>query len=142
MAVALLPFIAGAPFHDLSPLSKVHNPSRQRLNWHLPNLPALVLSLLVQHVAILRNCPLSQGDAEWPPVVFWLGDWWAPLSPPQVRGEVVVLKGDAERLRVLMETERLTKAMMVGQTKEEMPPDMRGMPMEPLVQSMAAAEAV
>jgi len=59
-----------------------------------------------------------------------------------VRGEVVVLKGGAERLRVPMETERLTKAMMVGHTKGEMPPDMRGMPMEPLVQSMAAAEAV
>jgi hypothetical protein len=137
-----MPFIAGAPFHDLSPLSKVHNPSRQRLNWHLPNLPALIFALLVQHVAILRNCPLSQGDAEWPPVLSWVGDWRAPLSPPQVRGEVVVLKGGAERLRVPIETEGLTKAKMVGHTKGEMPPDMRGMPMEPLVQSMAAAEAV
>jgi hypothetical protein len=57
-----------------------------------------------------------------------------------VRGEVAVLKGSVEKLRVLMQAERLTKAMMVGQPKGEMPPDMWVMPMEPPVKSMATAE--
>jgi hypothetical protein len=63
----------------------------------------------------------------------------SPLSPPHVRGEVVVLKGGVEKLRVPMDAEMLTKAMLVGPTKGEMPPEMRAMPMEPMVQSMAAA---
>jgi hypothetical protein len=44
-----------------------------------------------------------------------------------------------EKLRVPMEAEMLTKAMIMGHAKGEMPPDMRVMPMEPLVPSMAAA---
>jgi hypothetical protein len=55
---------------------------------------------------------------------------------------VVVLEGGVEKLRASMKAETLTKAMIVGHAKGEMPPDMRGRPMEPLVQSMAAAEAV
>jgi hypothetical protein len=106
------------------------------------HLPTPVFLLLAEYVAIMRHCPLGQGDAEWLPIVLWVGDGRAPLSPPQVRGEVVVLKGGVERLRVPMETERLTEAVMAGHAKGEMPPDMRGRPMEPLVQSMAAAEAV
>jgi hypothetical protein len=57
-----------------------------------------------------------------------------------VRGEVVVLEGGVEELRVPMEAEMWTEAMMVRHVKGEMPSDMRVMPMEPLVQSMAAAE--
>jgi hypothetical protein len=58
-----------------------------------------------------------------------------------VRGEVVVLEGGVEKLRVPLEAERLAKAMLVGHAKGEMSPDMRLMPMEPLVQSMAASES-
>jgi hypothetical protein len=53
---------------------------------------------------------------------------------------VVVLKGAVEKLRVPMEAERLTKAMMMGHAKGERPSDVRVLPMEPTVQSMAAAE--
>jgi hypothetical protein len=68
----LIPFILGSPSHDLSPLSLavLLISSRQRLYWNLTNLPAFVFSLLVEHVAILRNCPLGQGDAEGRRVVF------------------------------------------------------------------------
>jgi len=63
-----------------------------------------------------------------------------PLSPPHVRGEVVVLEGGVEKPRAAVEVETLTKAMIVGHAKGEMPPDMRVMPIEPTVKSMAAAE--
>jgi hypothetical protein len=58
-----------------------------------------------------------------------------------VWGEVVVLEGGVERLRVPLEAEMPIKAMLVGHAKGEMPPDMRLLPLEPLVKSMAAAEA-
>jgi hypothetical protein len=45
-----------------------------------------------------------------------------------------------KKLRVPMEAEMLTKALMVGHAKGEMPPDMRVMPMDPIVKSMGAAE--
>jgi hypothetical protein len=61
--------------------------------------------------------------------------------PPHVRGEVVVFEGGVEKPRPVMEAESPIQAMMVGHAKGEMPPDMRVMPMEPMVQSMAAAEA-
>lgn len=51
-----------------------------------------------------------------------------------------MLEGGVKKLRVPMEAEMLTKALMVGHAKGEMPPDMRVMPMEPIVKSMAAAE--
>jgi hypothetical protein len=72
IAGALIPFFLGSPSHDLSPLSLavLLISSRQRLYWNLTNLPAFVFSLLVEHVAILRNCPLGQGDAEGRRVVF------------------------------------------------------------------------
>jgi hypothetical protein len=54
---------------------------------------------------------------------------------------VVVLKGGAERLRVPMETEMVTKAMMVRYDKEETTPEMRLMPMEPMVKATAAAKS-
>jgi hypothetical protein len=57
-----------------------------------------------------------------------------------VRGEVVVLEGGVEKLRVPLEAERPTKAVLVGHAKGEMSPEMRLMPVEPLVKSMAAAE--
>jgi hypothetical protein len=85
--------------------------------------------------------PLVQGGAGWQPIVHWVGDGRVPLAPPQVRGEVMVLKGGVERSPVPMETERLTEAVRAGDTDGEMPPDRRGVPMEPLVKSMAAAEA-
>jgi hypothetical protein len=53
---------------------------------------------------------------------------------------VVVLEGGVIKLRVPMETETLIKAMMVGHAIGEMPPDVRVMPVEPMVRSMAAAE--
>jgi hypothetical protein len=43
----------------------LHDPSSQRLYLNLPNPPTPVFSLLAEHVAILRNCTLDQGDAEW-----------------------------------------------------------------------------
>jgi hypothetical protein len=52
----------------------------------------------------------------------------------------VVLEGGVKKLRLPMEAEVLTKALMVGHAKGEMPPDMRVMPMESIVKSMAAAE--
>jgi hypothetical protein len=67
-------------------------------------------------------------------------DWRAPLSPPHWLGEGVVLEGGVKKLRVPMEAEMLTKALMVGHAKGEMPPDMRVMPIEPTVKSMATAE--
>jgi hypothetical protein len=54
---------------------------------------------------------------------------------------VVVLKGSAEKLRVPMEAEMVTKTMMVRHDKEEMSPEMQVMAMEPMVKSMAAAQA-
>jgi hypothetical protein len=63
-----------------------------------------------------------------------------PLAPPYVWGEVVVLEGGVEKLRASMKAETLTKAMIVGHAKGEMPPDMRVLPMEPTVKPMAAAE--
>jgi hypothetical protein len=63
-----------------------------------------------------------------------------PLSPPRVRGKVVLLKGRVEKLRLPLEAEMPTKAMMAGDAEGEMPPEMRVMPMEPVVKSMAAAE--
>jgi hypothetical protein len=53
---------------------------------------------------------------------------------------VVVLKGGVEKLRLPLEAEMLTEAMMAGDAKGEMPLEMRVMPMEPVVKSMAAAE--
>ena len=52
----------------------------------------------------------------------------------------MALKGGVEKLRVPLEAEMLTKAMMAGNAKGEMPLEMRVMPMEPVVKSMAAAE--
>jgi hypothetical protein len=118
----------------------LHDLSSQRLSWNLPNLPTPVFALLAEHVAIVRHCSLDPGGAEWLPIVLWVGDGRAPLSPPQRRGEVVLLKGRVEKLRVPMEPKVPTKEMMVGHAKGEMSPDMRGMPMEPLGQSMAATE--
>jgi hypothetical protein len=51
-----------------------------------------------------------------------------------------MLEGGVEKLRAAMEVETRTKAMAVGDAKEKMPADMRVMPMEPMVKSMAAAE--
>jgi hypothetical protein len=52
----------------------------------------------------------------------------------------MVLEGGVEKPRMPLEAERLTKAMMVGHAKGEMPLEMRLMPLEPVVQSTAAAE--
>ena len=52
----------------------------------------------------------------------------------------MALKGGVEKLRVPLGAETLTKAMMAGNAKGEMPLEMRVMPMEPVVKSMAAAE--
>lgn len=49
---------------------------------------------------------------------------------------MVVLGGGVEPLRVSMEAEMLTKAMLVGHAKGGMPPEMRVMPLEPLVKSI------
>jgi hypothetical protein len=53
---------------------------------------------------------------------------------------MMVLEGGVERLRMSLEAERLAKTMMVGHAKGEMPPDMRLMPREATVKSMATAE--
>jgi hypothetical protein len=53
---------------------------------------------------------------------------------------MMVLEGGVEKLRMSLEAERLTKTMMVGHAKGEMPPKMRLMPPELLVQAMPAAE--
>jgi hypothetical protein len=52
----------------------------------------------------------------------------------------MVLEGGVEKPRMPLEAERPTKAMMVRQAKGEMLAKMRLMPLEPLVQAMAAAE--
>lgn len=63
-----------------------------------------------------------------------------PLSTPRARGKVVVPKGGVEKFRVPLEAEMPTKAMVAGDAKGEMPPEMRVMPMEAVVKSMSAAE--
>ena len=52
----------------------------------------------------------------------------------------MALKGGVEKLWAPLEAEMPTKAMMVGGAEGEMLPEMRVMPMEPVVKSMATAE--
>jgi hypothetical protein len=109
----------------------------------LEQAAALVLSYCWQDYGQSRSCkiaPLAKRMLSRRPSSPEMEDWRVPLSPPHVRGEVVVLEGGVEKLRMPMEAERLTKAMMAGHAQGEMPAKMRLMPLEPLVQSMAAAE--